>query len=85
MECAALLIYLNKTCWNGLYRVNKKGEFNTPEGRYTTIPTFDDSSFKSVQESLKGVELQNTDYKELLDSLSLVKMTFCISILPILV
>lgn len=63
----ALFIYLNKTCFNGLYRVNSKGLFNVPEGRYHRPPTFDFAQFESVSESLKDVTILNMDYQTLLD------------------
>ena len=40
-EAAARTLYLNKTCFNGLYRVNKKGQFNVPFGKYKS-PNFCD-------------------------------------------
>jgi DNA adenine methylase len=50
---AARMIYLNKTCFNGLYRVNKRGQFNTPFGRYKNPALFDASNIRACSEALK--------------------------------
>ncbi len=60
---AARFIYLNKTCFNGIFRVNLKGEFNVPYG-YKKSPAFPTLEFlKNVSQSLKGVRFHASDYK----------------------
>ena len=54
---AARFIYLNKTCYNGLFRVNRKGEFNVPMGRYANPSICDVKNLKAVSCTLQGVKL----------------------------
>ena len=61
----ALTIFLNKTCYNGLFRVNSKGEFNTPFGKYKNPKICDEANLRRVSESLQNVELLCGDYSEL--------------------
>lgn len=56
-ERAALFIFLNKTCFNGLHRVNKKGEFNVPFGKYKKPAIFDSKTLKAAQGSLAKATL----------------------------
>lgn len=63
---AARLIYLNRTCWNGLYRVNKKGVFNVPRGSKNSVILPSDN-FANVSEQLKSSELMSADFEEVVD------------------
>ena len=60
---AAKFIYLNRTCWNGLYRENKKGEFNVPIGTKDTV-LFDSDNFHLWSEALQNSSLENCDFEE---------------------
>jgi DNA adenine methylase len=63
---AAKLIYLNRTCWNGLYRVNLKGEFNVPIGtKKDVIYAADD--FKKISQLLQNVRLLHGDFEQIID------------------
>jgi DNA adenine methylase len=62
IEAAARLIFLNKTCYNGLYRVNARGEFNVPHGRYRAPRIADREALCAASRSLAGVELRSMDF-----------------------
>jgi len=64
VEKAAYFIFLNKTCFNGLYRVNKKGKFNVPHGRYKNPCILDKENLMSVSEVLKNVKIINGDFEK---------------------
>ncbi|MEZ4605623.1 MAG: DNA adenine methylase [Deinococcales bacterium] len=63
---AALLIFLNKTCFNGLYRVNKKDQFNVPMGRYAKPLICDEANLFAVHKALQRVEILQGDYQRIL-------------------
>jgi DNA adenine methylase len=64
VERAARLIYLNKTCYNGLYRVNRDGMFNVPPGRQKNPNICDHRNLLAASQVLRGVQLQTTDFNE---------------------
>ncbi len=61
---AARLIYLNKTCYNGLYRENQKGIFNVPFGRYVNPKICDEPRLRHASAALQGVTLQAADFEQ---------------------
>ena len=61
-EASARTIFLNKTCFNGLYRVNKKGQFNVPFGKYKTPKICDEEGLKAASAALKKAEIVCGDY-----------------------
>src|SRR5260370_24443217 len=70
IESAARLIFLNKTCYNGLYRVNSKGEFNVPFGRYKKPRIINSEIIRSASYALAvtKAEVRTTGYKDALVS-----------------
>ena len=63
-EKAALMIFLNKTCFNGLYRVNRKGLFNVPMGAYKNPLICDENNLWAVSDKLKNVKIVCGDYSK---------------------
>ena len=64
IENAALFIFLNKTCFNGLYRVNKKGLFNVPFGKYKNPKICDSATIRKDSELLQRVEILTGDFEQ---------------------
>ncbi|WP_323367935.1 DNA adenine methylase [Leptothoe sp. PORK10 BA2] len=64
VQKAARIIFLNKTCYNGLFRVNAQGQFNAPFGRYTNPNILDEAVLKAVSSYLNTakVDLLNQDF-----------------------
>lgn len=59
---ASQFIFLNKTCFNGLFRLNLKGEFNVPYGKYKAITLFNESNILAVSSALQNAEIVCADY-----------------------
>ncbi len=64
IEVASRLIFLNKTCFNGLYRVNRRGEFNVPHGRYVRPRILDAAGIEAASAALAVADLRNVDFEE---------------------
>lgn len=67
LEVAALFIFLNRTCFNGLYRVNAKGYFNVPIGSYKNPIICDPENLLAVSHRLSNVQIECNDYRESFD------------------
>ncbi|MCQ2295278.1 MAG: DNA adenine methylase [Bacteroidales bacterium] len=63
IENTTLFFFLNRTCFNGLYRVNKKGAFNVPFGKYANPQIIDESTIMADSELLKKVEILTGDFE----------------------
>lgn len=66
LEQAARFIYLNKTCFNGLYRVNKQGQFNVPFGKYKNPILYNRKDIQAASNVLQGAEFFAQDYQTFL-------------------
>lgn len=67
VENTTLFFFLNRTCFNGLYRVNKKGAFNVPFGRYSNPTICDAETIRRDSEVLQRVEIINEDFEKTFD------------------
>jgi DNA adenine methylase len=74
-ERAAQLIYLNRTCWNGLYRVNRHGKFNVPIGTKTSVLLSTDD-FALASKTLSNAELIASDFEPVIDSVGVDDFIF---------
>lgn len=71
VEKSARIIYLNKTCYNGLYRVNSSGQFNSPYGRYKNPNIVNEAVLRAISKYFNSneIEILNGDYRETLKNL----------------
>ena len=67
IEIASRFIFLNRTGFNGMYRVNKSGQFNVPFGRYKNPLICDENNLRKVSEALQGITITHRDYKDILE------------------
>ena len=63
IERASRMVFLNRTCFNGLWRVNRRGEFNVPFGRYTNPTLCPVERLHAMSHALKDTELRHTDFE----------------------
>lgn len=66
-ERAARTIYLNKTCFNGLFRENSRGQFNVPIGSYTYPPILDEANLRAVSKALKHAVIEQRPFQSVLE------------------
>ena len=71
LEKAARIIYLNKTCYNGLYRVNSLGQFNSPYGRYKNPNIVNEVVLRAISKYLNRneISIRSGDYKDVLNDI----------------
>jgi DNA adenine methylase len=67
-ERAGRMLFLNKTCFNGLWRVNSRGVFNVPFGRYRNPRVLDEDLLLAASVSLRGVEIVTADFEEIVQA-----------------
>lgn len=76
IEIASRFIFLNRTGFNGLYRVNKSGQFNVPFGRYNNPIICDEDNLRRVSDALQKVTITHQDYKNVLKTAKSCDFTY---------
>jgi len=66
LKIASRFIYLNRTCFNGMYRVNNQGQFNVPFGKYNNPLICDEENLLKLSKTLKNIKILHQDYKQVL-------------------
>lgn len=74
---ASRFIILNKTCFNGLYRVNKSGEFNTPWGKKDNPNIYEECNIVECSNRLKNVELNIGDFEKVINAAEFGDLVYC--------
>ena len=64
IDAAARFLYLNKTCFNGLHRLNSKGQFNVPMGSYRSPAIFDADQLRAASRLLQGVQIETASFRD---------------------
>lgn len=77
VEQAAALVFLNRTGYNGLYRVNRQGRFNVPMGRYRRPLICDVENLRRVQQIFQRVQLRVGDYRDVLEQVNAHTFVYC--------
>ena len=68
IQKASRFIYMNRTCFNGLYRVNSKGEFNVPYGKYSNPRILDEVNLLNCSQLFQNTEIRHSDFSEILNN-----------------
>lgn len=77
VQRAARMMYLNRTCFNGLYRLNKKGQFNVPFGRYSNPKLVDADNIFALSEALQDVQFTCGDFEAPLATAGIGSVVYC--------
>ena len=67
VERAARMLYLNRTCFNGLYRVNRKGQFNVPIGHYRDPKILHEGTLRAASAALRSAQTEACDFRTVVD------------------
>lgn len=74
---AARVLWLNRTCFNGLYRKNRSGRFNVPYGRYKTVRLVDEDNLRAVSAALAEVVIYDFDFESILEMAGPGALVYC--------
>ena len=77
VERAARVLWLNRTCFNGLYRINRSGHFNVPFGKYKKPRLVDADNLRAVSRALQNVTLYNLDFEGILAMAGPGALVYC--------